>query len=95
MADNTHQHTPHGHGHGHGHSHGHDHGHDPIAAANKAYFDEHADKLEEMHPEWRAMSRKQVDAMRAEWPDLFDKKRTAVLDFACGIGASGRPLFPL
>ncbi|RDX41019.1 S-adenosyl-L-methionine-dependent methyltransferase [Lentinus brumalis] len=92
MADNTHQHTPHGHGHGHGHSHGHDHGHDPIAAANKEYFDEHADKLEEMHPEWRAMSRKQVDAMRAEWPDLFDKKRTAVLDFACGIGLVSEPL---
>lgn len=63
------------------------HGHD-FAAANKAYFDEHADKVEEMHPEWRAASRKQVEAMRAEWPALFDKDCTAALDFACGIGAS-------
>ena len=68
----------------HAAAHGHDHQH--FAAANKAYFDEHADKLEEMHPHWRAMSRRQVEAMRTEWPDLFDKERTAVLDFACGIG---------
>ncbi|KAI0688437.1 S-adenosyl-L-methionine-dependent methyltransferase [Cerioporus squamosus] len=78
------------------HSHQHPaapaHAHDHFAAANKAYFDEHADKLEEMHPEWRDMSRKQVDAMRAEWPDLFDRERTAVLDFACGIGLVSEPL---
>ena len=85
MSDHSHQHPA---GPVHGHGHGHGHGHDDFAAANKAYFDEHADKLEEMHPEWREMSRKQVEVMRTEWPDLFDKERTEVLDFACGIGSS-------
>ncbi|RPD55676.1 S-adenosyl-L-methionine-dependent methyltransferase [Lentinus tigrinus ALCF2SS1-7] len=97
MSDHTHHHPApaheHGHGHdAHGHGHGHGHGHDDFAAANKAYFDEHADKLEEMHPEWREMSRKQVDTMRAEWPELFDKEHTEVLDFACGIGLVSEPL---
>ncbi|RPD69084.1 S-adenosyl-L-methionine-dependent methyltransferase [Lentinus tigrinus ALCF2SS1-7] len=68
------------------HEHEHEHKDDDFAAANKAYFDAHADKVEEMHPEWRAATRKQVDAMRAEWPGLFDGERTAALDFACGIG---------
>lgn len=59
-----------------------------FVAANKAYYDEHAQKLEQMYPQWREMSGKQVEAFRAEWPELFDKERTAVMDFACGIGAS-------
>ncbi|KAI0738019.1 S-adenosyl-L-methionine-dependent methyltransferase [Daedaleopsis nitida] len=82
--------STHQHAHAHGHSHGATqpaHGeHVDFAAANKAYFDEHADKLLEMHPEWPAMSRRQVEAMRTEWPGLFDKEHTVVLDFACGIG---------
>ena len=64
------------------HSHGHD-----FAAANRAYFDENAEKLEEQHPGWREMARKEVVAMREAWPELFDAERTAVMDFACGVGA--------
>ena len=79
MSDHTHHHPT---------IPAHGQGHDGFAAANKAYFDEHADRLEEMHPEWREMSRKQVEVMRTEWPELFHKERTEVLDFACGIGAS-------
>ena len=80
MASHAHSHT-------HSHSaHAHSgHGHD-FTAANRAYFDENADKLEEMHPQWRAMARKQVEAMVAAWPERFDKERTAAMDFACGIG---------
>ena len=75
----------------HAHAHGHGHGHD-FAAANKAYFDEYAHNAEEMFANWRNMARKEVDAMRAQWPALFDKERTVVLDFACGVGTSRRLL---
>ncbi|KAM5534034.1 hypothetical protein V8D89_012297 [Ganoderma adspersum] len=37
---------------------------------------------------WREMAHKEVDAMRGQWPALFDKERTVVLDFVCGIGTS-------
>ena len=87
MSSHAHDHT-HGdaspaHRHGHDHGHGHD-----FAAANKAYFDEYAHNAEEMFASWREMARKEVDAMRAQWPALFDKERTVVLDFACGVGTS-------
>ena len=76
----------------HAQPHGHAHAHD-FAAANKTFFDEQAaQKGEEMYAGWREMARKEVDAMRAQWPALFDKERTVVLDFACGIGASPRYL---
>ena len=82
--------------HTHAHSHpapgaAHAHGGD-LVAANKAYFDENADKFEEMFPEWREMARKPVEAFLAHWPALFDKERTAVMDFACGIGFVSEPL---
>ena len=60
-------------------------GHD-FAAANKEHFDKHAHNLEEMHPKWVEMCRKEVEALRTQWPALFDKESTTVLDFACGIG---------
>ena len=73
----------------------HGHAHD-FVNANKAYFDEQAThKGEEMYSGWREMARKEVDAMRAQWPALFDKERTVVLDFACGIGACPGPGFIL
>ncbi|KAI1791562.1 S-adenosyl-L-methionine-dependent methyltransferase [Ganoderma leucocontextum] len=84
-----HQHGDAGHAHGLGDAHTHD-----FAAANKAYFDEHAHKLEDMHAGWREMARKEVDAMRTQWPALFDKERTVVLDFACGIGMISEQLVP-
>ena len=78
----------------HTHSHGsapahpahHGHGHD-FTAANRAYFDANADRLEEQHPGWRAMAQKEVAAMRAAWPEHFDGERTVAMDFACGVGA--------
>lgn len=81
MSDHTHQPHENASAPAHTHTHGHD-----FTSANKAYFDEHADKLEEMHPEWREMARKEVEAMRNEWPELLNKERTVVLDFACGTG---------
>ena len=89
MSDHPHQHGHHSDSHSHGHGHGHDHGDNHnFAAANKEYFDKHAHNLEEMHPKWREMARKEVEVMRSQWPALFDKERTTVLDFACGIGMS-------
>ena len=86
MSDHAaHKHGHHSDSHGHGHEHGDNHN---FAAANKEYFDKHAHNLEEMHPKWREMARKEVEVMRSQWPALFDKERTEVLDFACGIGAS-------
>ncbi|PIL33027.1 hypothetical protein GSI_04476 [Ganoderma sinense ZZ0214-1] len=79
--------------HGHGHGHGHDHA-DDFAAANRTYFDEYAHKGEEAFAGWRDMARKEVDAMRARWPELFDKERTVVLDFACGVGMISEQLVP-
>ncbi|KAM5542804.1 hypothetical protein V8D89_003765 [Ganoderma adspersum] len=94
MSDHAHDHkhgeaSAHEHGHGHAHAHGHD-----FAAANKSYFDEYAHNAEEMFAGWREMARKEVDAMRTQWPALFDKERTVVLDFACGVGMISEQLVP-
>ena len=67
------------------------HDHD-FAAANKAYFNEHANDYQAMHPEAHATAGLQIAAIRAQWPELFDKERTTVMDFACGIGASASAL---
>ncbi|KAI0355113.1 S-adenosyl-L-methionine-dependent methyltransferase [Trametes cingulata] len=84
--------SAHAHAHAH-HHHGHGHGHDYVQA-NKAYFDEHADKVEEEHPESRQVACNSVDAMREAYPAIFDKDRTEVLDFACGTGMVSEALFP-
>ena len=86
MSDPAHSHSDHHVAHGHAHD-----GHD-FVEANRAYFDEHAHEYQDMHPEARETARLQIEAIRAEWPGLFDKERTTVMDFACGIGASTRPL---
>ncbi|OSD02115.1 S-adenosyl-L-methionine-dependent methyltransferase [Trametes coccinea BRFM310] len=62
-----------------------DPGHDYVEA-NKAYFDEHAEKLEQEHPHAREVSIKCVDGMRSNFPALFDRERTEAMDFACGTG---------
>ena len=67
------------------------HDHD-FAAANKAYFNEHANDYQAMHPEAHATAGLQIDAIRTQWPEIFDKERTTVMDFACGIGASASAL---
>ncbi|KAI9069490.1 S-adenosyl-L-methionine-dependent methyltransferase [Trametes sanguinea] len=61
------------------------HGHDYVEA-NKAYFDEHAEKVEQEHPQARELGIKCVEAMRSNFPSLFDKERTEAMDFACGTG---------
>ncbi|KAI0668363.1 S-adenosyl-L-methionine-dependent methyltransferase [Trametes maxima] len=82
------------HAHAHGHAHGHGHEHAQFVEANKTYFDEHADKLEEEHPQARQFGLMVVDRMRELYPAVFDKDRTEVLDYACGIGMVSQALRP-
>lgn len=72
-----HTHTP---------AHAHTHAHGDVTGFNREYFDEHAHKVEEEHPEARQVGLNSVNAMRAAYPTLFDAQRTEVLDFACGTG---------
>ncbi|KAI8974258.1 S-adenosyl-L-methionine-dependent methyltransferase [Trametes punicea] len=55
-----------------------------FVEANKTYFNEHADKLEEEHPQARQLGVISVEAMRNAYPAVFNKERTEVLDYACG-----------
>ncbi|CDO71901.1 hypothetical protein BN946_scf184940.g48 [Trametes cinnabarina] len=68
--------------------------HHDFVQANKIYFDEHADKLEQEHPQARQLGIICVDAMRDYYPALFDKERTKVLDYACGTGLFSLALRP-
>lgn len=84
----AHTHGEHHHsGPGHEHEHGSGPSHD-FAAANRAYFDEHAHEIEHMHPHAHSLAVKEVEAMRRAWPELFDEERTVAMDYACGTGAS-------
>ncbi|KAI0648429.1 S-adenosyl-L-methionine-dependent methyltransferase [Trametes meyenii] len=90
-AAHTHAHE---HAHGHAHEHAHGHGHAEFVEANKTYFDEHADKIEQEHPQARQFGLMVVNRMRELYPAVFDKERTEVLDYACGIGLVSQALRP-
>ncbi|KAL1947203.1 hypothetical protein VTO73DRAFT_14164 [Trametes versicolor] len=80
--------------HTHTHAHAHAHAGDDVTEANRAYFDEHAHKVEEEHPEARQVGLNSVNAMRTAYPTLFDAEHTEVLDFACGTGLVSQALRP-
>ncbi|KAI0781452.1 S-adenosyl-L-methionine-dependent methyltransferase [Trametes elegans] len=82
------------HAHAHAHAHAHVRGGHDIVEANRAYFDENAEKFEEQHPEARQVGLNSVNAMREAYPALFDKARTEVMDFACGTGLVSQALRP-
>ena len=65
------------------HDHKHDHGH--FTAANQEHFDKTAKEYDEM-PKLQQFARIVVDAMKKEYPSLFNKETTTLLDYACGPG---------
>ena len=91
MSPNNHTHLPqvaphtrdHSHSHNHGHAHDHGHDHDSIVEHNAAYFDELADKYENV-PGARELIGTIGSAMRGAV--VLNKESTTVLDFACGVG---------
>ncbi|KAI0628797.1 S-adenosyl-L-methionine-dependent methyltransferase [Trametes polyzona] len=79
----------------HSHSdHTHTHDHHDFKQANEEHFDKAAPNVEHEHPYARELGIKNVEAMRETYPDLFDKERTEVLDFACGTGLVSQALRP-
>ncbi|KAI0806738.1 S-adenosyl-L-methionine-dependent methyltransferase [Fomes fomentarius] len=74
--------------------HGHEHEHH-FAAANRAYFDEHAHTHSggaAAHPHAHELAVREVSAMQRFWPDLFDEERTVAMDYACGTGMVSQQL---
>ena len=86
MADHHHHHEHHHHGEHHHHdiAQAPGEGHD-FQAANEAHFDAGAE-ANDVHPQWRQLARESVEAITKAYPELFDKEKTQVLDFACGTG---------
>ncbi|VDB84853.1 unnamed protein product [Peniophora sp. CBMAI 1063] len=102
MSSHSHEHAhAHGYGHGHSHEHGHDHSHDNAHAHahdhdstvehNAAYFDELAERYENVRG-----ARELIGHLGTVMRDAasFDKESTTVLDFACGVGMLSRQLIP-
>jgi len=78
-------HHGHDHAHHHGHTHGsHQHGHS-YAQANAELFDKQVESYEDV-PGARELIARFGSLLRET--GSFDKEKTAVLDFACGVGAS-------
>ncbi|KAI0781499.1 S-adenosyl-L-methionine-dependent methyltransferase [Trametes elegans] len=65
-----------------------------FARANEAHFDEHAHKTDEEHPEARPIANLAAESMREAFPQYFDKERTELLDYACGVGYVSQALRP-
>lgn len=86
VMDSEHVHGSHSASHQHSHT-THEHDHD-FAAANRAYFDEHAHEHSHGHDNAHGRERaiRQVNALRKAWPELFDEDSTIAMDYACGTG---------
>ncbi|TFK45624.1 S-adenosyl-L-methionine-dependent methyltransferase [Heliocybe sulcata] len=81
----------HHHEHAHGHAHDHSHGGKDLADFNRDYFDENADKYDEM-PGAIELTTKVANAMLKKFK--FDEDSTVVMDYACGTGLISRILAP-
>ncbi|KZV74519.1 S-adenosyl-L-methionine-dependent methyltransferase, partial [Peniophora sp. CONT] len=87
-SGHSHSHD-HGHAHHHDHSHGHDHG--STVEHNEAYFDELAEKYENVRGARELLAHLGSVLRNAA---SLDTESTTVLDFACGIGMLSREIAP-